>query len=88
MPSDLAKSGNHFFIADYNNDCIRRLWHDGFAQIVLTIHSKPFALSGNLYVAARQTVYEVAFPFFHFFSICFHSLTLHVTKSSPIKPTT
>ncbi|XP_067946597.1 uncharacterized protein [Watersipora subatra] len=52
-PSDMQKSGDHFYIADYNNDCIRRLWSNGSVNTVISIHSHPFEIAGDLYVAAQ-----------------------------------
>lgn len=62
----MERSGLQFFVADYNNDCVRRLWEDGFVRTILAIYSKPFELSRNLYVAAQQKVYEVTTIDFHY----------------------
>lgn len=59
LPSDLERSDDYYYIADFNNDCIRRLHQDGSVLVVITIHSKPFALSSNLFVAARKRVFKV-----------------------------
>ena len=57
----MEKSRETFYIADYNNDCVRRLWKDGSVQKLISIHSRPFELGGQLYVAVHNRVYQVSF---------------------------
>lgn len=47
-------------MADYNNDCIRRVESDGSVDKILSIHSKPFAIAGSLYVAAAREILDVS----------------------------
>jgi len=55
----MTKSG-FLYIADTYNDCIRLIDREGRVDTILSIHRQPFAIGGELFVAAGKKIYDVS----------------------------
>jgi len=63
QPMDLQRVGEMFYLADYYNDCVRKLYSNGRAEKLVSLHSRPFEVAGNLFVAASYQVYNVSYSY-------------------------